>query len=256
MRLKTVSAAFLMLICFSFSSASAEVISFGDTAKYWPGWYNNTGDDNKDTIGDPNFNPNNAGGSATFDGGKLTSLSFTVANPFAPSGWNANLTPGDLFLSTNSDSNWEYIVDLTIASTWVVPGPTSGNVPGGNYSIYAVDIPLGSSGSNPGYTLTSGWSGFDIRESHPVAWGGNFGEIIGEVYFSGWGANPSFDFTNLSGGLMLGGPELIIGWTVNCANDVIYEKISAPVPEPATMLLLGTGLVGLAGLGRRKFLKK
>lgn len=33
-------------------------------------------------------------------------------------------------------------------------------------------------------------------------------------------------------------------------------RASASVPEPATIFLLGTGLIGLSGLGRKRFLKK
>ncbi len=47
------------------------------------------------------------------------------------------------------------------------------------------------------------------------------------------------------------GQELGFHWTMTCGNDVI-EGALTPVPEPATMLLFGTGIIGLAGFVRRR----
>ena len=48
--------------------------------------------------------------------------------------------------------------------------------------------------------------------------------------------------------------EIGFHYGMTCANDVIEG--SAPVPEPSTMLLFGTGFLGLAMIGRKKLFKK
>ncbi|MBW2143938.1 MAG: PEP-CTERM sorting domain-containing protein [Deltaproteobacteria bacterium] len=157
-------------------------------------------------------------------------------------GGYSGTTAGDIFISLNSTGFYDYVLDMDYGAEKP------------KYDVYAIDSStfLEKIDESPLNDLSNPFNYDAVDKTLPI-WSG----LI--EYETGL----TDDQVGLLGGLhnavgvdlsFLKDAAFTVHATLSCGNDNLMGK-TAPVPEPATMLLFGCGLVGMATVGRKKFRK-
>lgn len=180
-----------------------------------------------------------------------TSLSATLTGSYFSSG--VNEYAGDLFLSTDGWSAYStgitdthHASDTSAVGSWeyVLHRNTNGSI-----SLYAVDntkiVTSDAISAGPNVDTSQ------YRTGQEVYYNPGSQLALGTGSWSISGNSMNFTLTGLTLSQFNLDGILGVHWTMSCGNDVIEGQGGSQVPEPATLILFGAGILGLAGARAR-----
>ncbi|MFH1217828.1 MAG: PEP-CTERM sorting domain-containing protein [Pseudomonadota bacterium] len=261
---KVVYASLALFSALLLTAGNAAATSYGDNITIYDGTqdaaHTGTGQGREDNETEPGMVNTQAW---DLEGFFLKSNTLSMIGGYNFKDGYGGFTSGDVFISTtgsygNTDPNfsdtknnvkvkntfgYEYAIDLDFTSSTYNVYALNAN--SWTITAYYPENENDSPGSNP-------WryaSGGDL-----ISQGNSFsfvsGLTNGQTSFTG---GTHYAVTGLDLSFLGANTNFVAHFTMGCGNDnLMGSGTTAPVPEPATMMLFGTGLAGLAGAYRRK----